>query len=148
MSTIFRTCAVNRISYLILIVAALLATLFRSASSFSFQSPSDSEMLLYRIVIGCLVAISLVFYFLLAKYAIFAMLWSGMLAVAHYATGIGRIIIVRCVRFFLAKLESKCSIVGSADKQAPRLTAGSLAIFFSPKHWPYRLYPLSCTLLE
>ena len=148
---VVRSLSENRGNLLLLVglaSAAIVVTFSRSASSFIFQAESDPQMLLYRLNVGCVLAVGLILYFLISKYALFAMMWSGLKAMAHHAAGVGRTIFVRCLRFLLSLLELSSKVTGSIDQQSPRFTACSLAIFFSPKHWPYRLYPLSCTLLE
>ena len=75
------------------------------------------------------------------------MVWSGLKAMAHQAAAVGQTIFVQFRHFLLSVLQTIRRIIGPVDQQSPRFTVGSLAIFFSPKHWPYRLYPLSCTLL-
>ncbi|MCB0018371.1 MAG: hypothetical protein KDE09_11315, partial [Anaerolineales bacterium] len=73
---------------------AMLATLFRPASTFTLQTTSNLEMLLYRILVGGLVAFLVVSQFMVAQYFSLAMFWSGIKTMAFYAASGGINIIV------------------------------------------------------
>ena len=67
LADITKTLKRDRLPIFALAGVAIVATLFRSASTFSFQPDSELEMFLYKLAVGAVVALGLVVYFLITQ---------------------------------------------------------------------------------